>query len=128
MIITTTAQVVDDKEGRTVFSVKAIVCADASEDGAKTIVCHQEGKVTHFTWLYFWILMFKQERSCLEILAPTDALYVTITIRPDRSAPQCLLFYSVQRPMSQQSFRITAIVSLQLKATHTTQTTQVHNF
>jgi len=38
--------VVADKEGRTVFSVKAIVCADTSDDATKTIVCHQEGKST----------------------------------------------------------------------------------
>jgi len=38
--------VVNDKEGRTVFSVKAIVCADTSDDGTKTIVCNQEGKST----------------------------------------------------------------------------------
>jgi hypothetical protein len=38
--------VVKDKEGRTVFSVKAIVCADTSEDGVKQIVCNQEGKST----------------------------------------------------------------------------------
>merc|ERR1719264_1278940 len=38
--------VVKDKEGRTVFSVKAIVCADTSDDGTKTIVCNQEGKST----------------------------------------------------------------------------------
>merc|ERR1712210_284377 len=38
--------VVHDKEGRTVFSVKAIVCADTSDDGTKTIVCNQEGKST----------------------------------------------------------------------------------
>merc|ERR1719397_427840 len=38
--------VVNDKEGRTEFSVKAIFCADTSNDGTKTIVCHQEGKST----------------------------------------------------------------------------------
>ena len=75
MIIRTTAQVVEDKEGRTVFSVKAIVCADTSEDGAKTIVCHQEGKVAHFK---FASLMLDQERYGLEIVAPTDALYITM--------------------------------------------------
>ena len=47
MVIT---QVVEDKEGRTVFSVKAIVCADTSDDGAKKIVCNQEGKVKNFTF------------------------------------------------------------------------------
>ena len=51
-MLTLVTQVVADKEGRTVFSVKAIVCADASDDAAKTIVCHQEGKVTHYTLLF----------------------------------------------------------------------------
>jgi len=38
--------VVSDAKGRTVFSVKTIFCADTSNDGTKTIVCHQEGKST----------------------------------------------------------------------------------
>merc|ERR1712130_827403 len=36
--------VTEDKEGRTVFFVKAIFCADTSDDGTKKIVCSQEGK------------------------------------------------------------------------------------
>ena len=40
----------EDKEGRTVFFVKAIFCADTSDDGTKKIVCSQEGKVNNFTF------------------------------------------------------------------------------
>jgi len=36
--------VTEDKEGRTVFFVKAIFCADTSDDGTKKIVCNKEGK------------------------------------------------------------------------------------
>ena len=54
---------VKDKEGRTVFSVKAIVCADTSDDGTKTIVCNQEGKVTLFTFLLDDLRLFDDHKN-----------------------------------------------------------------